>query len=87
MHFKNDMKNLPQTEWIELRQKQKKKLERQRRSSWKGEEKIWKRWNKISADDVSIVYCNAPNVKWRGNEKADREPMREKEKETRTITV
>lgn len=23
MHFKNDMKNLPQTEWIELRQKQK----------------------------------------------------------------
>lgn len=61
MHFKNDMKNLPQTEWIELRQKQKKKLERatiEREKEGKKEkvDSEWKRWNKIFVDDVSIVY-------------------------------
>lgn len=64
MHFKNDMKNLPETEWIELRQKQKGEkrkihLERRRRQNDEMGEKRdpkWKRWNEIFADDVSIVY-------------------------------
>lgn len=55
------MKNLPQTEWIETETKEKNKQEKT------GQEKYlkWKRWNKIFDDDVPIVYCNAPNVKWR----------------------
>lgn len=53
------MKNLPQTEWIETETKEKNKQEKT------GQEKDLKckRWNKIFDDDVSIVYCNAPNVK------------------------
>lgn len=46
MHFKNDMKNLPQTEWIEMRQKQNKinlkerEKEEKKNKSWFGMETV-----------------------------------------------
>lgn len=53
--------------WIETETKKETRATSDRAEKGKMK-RFRKRWNKIFVDDVSIVYCNAPNVKWRKKE-------------------
>lgn len=95
MHFKNDMKNLPQTEWIELRQKKKR-----RREEKKGEKNssrattTTKRWNgRKTRSEMKTVnwdfrwWCFSIVYTVMHRSGRNRWEGKKTAKETRTITV